>query len=198
MLSSHWQSLLFGPGSYCTTPPWRQCWNFCVSTRPVSPQVCVCVFFSGILPVCVSHTHSGLRATLSSPPGYHWATLCLTVYHQCRLPASHNRHAVMATCFRPRLWKMKPFCIGCHMFLGQIQRCSVKEMQTWWGQCGCAMEISVIRKFLFMPLRALWSKLAHFRLLIRRSCSEISEVRHSISLKGNRPAVRVEAASSQA
>lgn len=68
MLSSHWHSLLFGPGSYCTTPPWRQCWSFCVSTRPVSPQVCVCVFFSGILPVCVSHTHLGLRATLSSPP----------------------------------------------------------------------------------------------------------------------------------
>lgn len=120
MLSSHWHSVLFGPGSYCTTPPWRQCWSFCVSTRPVSPQVCICMFFyrrSACL--CESHTFR-TEGNVVVSPGYRWATLCLTVYHQGRLPASHNKHAVMATVFRPRVWKMKPLCVGCHMFLGQI------------------------------------------------------------------------------
>lgn len=52
MLASHWHSMLFGPGSYWTTPPWRQCWSFCASTQPVSPQVCTCVRLC--LCVCVS------------------------------------------------------------------------------------------------------------------------------------------------
>lgn len=53
MLASHWHSMLFGPGSYWTTPPWRQCWSFCASTQPVSPQVCTCVRLCLCVCVCL-------------------------------------------------------------------------------------------------------------------------------------------------
>lgn len=84
----------------------------------------------------------------------------------------------------------------------------VQEIQDSHGR---AALIFIISGFLFMPLSAspfdwhlLLSESVHPHLnpltlhFSHGGAAEISEVRHSISLKGNRTAVRVEAASSQA
>lgn len=132
MLVSHWHSMLFGPGSYWTNPPWRQCWSFCASTQPVSPQVrtcvyvcmSVCVFRHCACPLGLSHTHSGLRAALSPlvTTEQHCVSLSPT---SARLPASHNRHTLMATGSRPvgdDVWKIEPLCWLPHVFWVRIQR----------------------------------------------------------------------------
>lgn len=128
--------MLFGLGSYWTTPAWRQRWSCCASIRPTAPQVCMCASVWSVCmsmclcrhcawpvpthrlclrsAICLSHTHSALRAPLSSPVTTEQHCISLYKTRAC-LPASHNGHSVrslgsscmavpalcMATGFRP-------------------------------------------------------------------------------------------------
>lgn len=214
MLASHWRSMLSGPGSYWTTPPWRQCWSFCASTRPASPQVCVCAGTE-------SHT---FKTEGSIVPPHPLSPPLVTTEQHCvslstagaRLPASHNRHTVMATGFRPvwedGAWKSEPLTVGCRAFFGSKWKiCAHRKREPpRASDAAAAMETFLIREFLFVPLSAppfdwhlflsesVHSDLNSLTLGFCRGAAEISEVRRSISLKGNRTAVGVEAASSQA
>lgn len=136
--------MLFGPGSYWVTPPWRRSWSFCVSTRPTSPQVCLCVCACVCLSVCMPCVHwqplyldharplplsavSNLTGTLTlstkgpivlSSTEQH----CVSLYKTSACsPATHNEHSVRI----------------------QGSGCNGNWFQTIW-RCGEAQSISML------------------------------------------------------